>query len=276
MIKIMVDSASDCSKEDNLYDYFVPIAINIDDKEYLDGIDINNDMFYDMLLSTKSAPHTSQPSTQSFAERFDEIKEEGCELIYFALSSELSGTYQSAMIAKSMVDYDNIHIIDTRGATHMISYLAKYARKLINEGVSAAEIVSRCEELKGRIRVVAGVDTLEYLRRGGRLSNASSIVGTLVNIKPVITVTTEGKVESIGKCIGRPKAMQFILDRVKSYEIDNSFPVCSLYTYGTENCEILEEKLNDEGYSVAERLQVGSTIGTHVGPGVYGVILVSR
>lgn len=276
MIKIMVDSASDCRKEDNLYDYFVPIAINIDDKEYLDGIDINNDMFYDMLLSTKSTPHTSQPSTQSFAERFEEIKKEGCELIYFALSSELSGTYQSAMIAKSMVEYEDIHIIDTRGATHMISYLARYARNLINEGVSAAEIVSRCEDLKGKIKVVAGVDTLEYLRRGGRLSNASAIVGTLVNIKPVITVTTEGKVESIGKCIGRPKAMQFILDKVKAFDVDDSFPLCSLYTYGTENCEILEEKLNDEGYAVAERLQVGSTIGTHVGPGVYGVILVTK
>ncbi len=275
MIKLLVDSASDCKKEDGIFDLFIPIAINIDGKEYLDGVDINNDMFYEMLLKTKNFPHTSQPSTQDFVDIFESVKADGDELIYLAISSELSGTYQSATIAKSMVGYEGIHIIDTLGATHMISLLAGYAKQLITEGFSAEAIVNNCEALKGRIRVVAGVETLEYLRRGGRLSNASAIVGTLANIKPIVTVI-DGKVESIGKCIGRPKAMQFLVDKVKSFDVDENFPMYSLYTYGEENCQVLEDKLTDEGYSITKRLQVGSTIGTHVGPNIYGILFVSK
>lgn len=276
MIRLLVDSASDCRKEDNIFDLYVPIAINIDGKEYFDGVDIDCDTFYKLLLSTKSFPHTSQPSTQVFADIFSKIKEAGDEVICLLISSELSGTYQSATIAKSMVNYDKIHIIDTRGATHMISLLALHARKLIDNGTSSDEIIASCEELKGRIKVIAGVDTLEYLRRGGRLSNASAIVGTLANIKPIVTVTEEGKVESVGKCLGRPKAMQYIVDKIKSCSVDSSFPIYSLYTYGEENCEVLEEKLAGEGYSIEKRQQIGSTIGTHVGPGVYGVLFVTE
>ncbi len=276
MIKLLVDSASDCRKEDDFINVYVPVAINFDGSEFLDGIDIDAENFYQKLLSTKSFPHTSQPSAQTFADIFEEIKNSGDELICLLISSELSGTFQSATIAKSMVDYDKIHLVDTRGATHMISLLAKYARKLINEGLPASEIIEKCENLKSRIKVVAGVDTLEYLRRGGRLSNASAIVGTLANIKPIVTVTDNGKVESIGKCLGRPKAMQFIVDRLKSHRIDSSFPIYSLYTYGEENCAVLEEKIAAEGYSIDQRLQIGSTIGTHVGPGVYGVLYVAE
>lgn len=276
MVKLLVDSSSDCKKEDNIYDLFVPIAINIDGKEYFGGVDFDSDQFYDMLINTKDFPHTSQPSTQSFVDIFEKIKADGDELVYLALSSELSGTYQSAMIAKSMVGWDNIHIVDTKGATHMISLNARLARQLINEGLSAREVAERCEEFKSKIKVIAGVDTLEYLRRGGRLSSASAIVGTLANIKPIVTVTPEGTVESVGKCIGRPKAMQYIVDRVKTFDIDENYPIYSLYTYGTENCEILEEKLASEGLSVSERMQVGSTIGTHVGPGVYGVLVITK
>ncbi len=276
MIKLLVDSASDCRAEDNIIDLYIPIAINIDGKEYLDGVDIDSDTFYKLLISSKTFPHTSQPSAQAFAEIFEEIKKSGDELICLLISSELSGTYQGAMIAKSMVDCDNIHIVDTRGATHMIGILAQYARTLIDDGASASEIVEKCENLKSRIKVIAGVDTLEYLRRGGRLSNASAIVGTIANIKPIVTVTPEGKVESVGKCLGRPKAMQYITDKVKEFRIDSNFPMYSLYTYGEENCELLEEKLTAEGFSIEKRLQVGSTIGTHVGPGVYGVLFVTE
>lgn len=276
MIKLLVDSSSDCRKEDNIFDLYVPIAVNIDGKEYFDGVDIDCDMFYKLLLDTKTFPHTSQPSTQAFAEIFNEAKKNGDELICLLVSSELSGTCQSAAIAKSMVDYDKIHIIDTKGVTHMISLLARYVRKLIDEGLSASEIIEKCEYTKSRIRVIAGVDTLEYLRRGGRLSNASAIVGTIANLKPIVTVTTEGKVESVGKCLGRPKAMQYIIDKVNACRIDSRFPVYSLYTYGEENCGLLEEKLTAEGYSIEKRLQIGSTIGTHVGPGVYGVLFVEE
>lgn len=275
MIKIMVDSASDC-RNNEIYDMFISMAINMDGREYLDGKTLDNETFYLLLTTSEAFPQTSQPSPGDFAEYFEQVKANGDELIYFAISSGLSGTYQSANIAKDMVEYDGIHIIDTRTASHMIGLLAKHAKKLIAEGKTATEIVEICEELKGRIRIFAGLDTLEYLRRGGRIGKASALVGTLANIKPIITVSQEGGVEPVGKALGVPRAIQMMADKVKEYEIDENFPICSLYTYGEENVEKLEKKLTGEEYVIAERLQIGSTIGTHVGPGVYGVFFVSK
>lgn len=275
MIKFMVDSASDCRKEDNLFDLFVPLAINIDGTEYLDGVDIDNDTFYDLLLNTKNFPFTSQPATQTFVDLFEQVKADGDELIYFPISSNLSGTYQGAVLAKSMVEYDKIHIVDSLGATHMIGLLAQVANEMRANGATAEEIVEKCEALKTKIKVFAGVDTLEYLRKGGRLSNASAIVGEIAKVKPIVEVL-DGRVEAIGKCIGKNRAMQFLLNKVSEYEIDESYPFYSLYTYGTENCEYMEGKLAEAGYKITERRQVGSTIGTHVGPGVYAVLFVTK
>lgn len=275
MIKIMVDSASDCRKEDNLFDLFVPLAINIDGAEYLDGVDIDNDTFYDLLLNSKNFPFTSQPATQTFVDIFEQVKADGDELIYFPISSNLSGTCQGAVLAKSMVEYDKIYIVDSLGATHMIGMLAQVANEMRANGATAEEIVEKCENLKTKIKVFAGVDTLEYLRKGGRLSNASAIVGEIAKVKPIIEVL-DGKVEAIGKCIGKNRAMQFLLNKVGEYEIDESYPFYSLYTYGTENCEYMEAKLTEAGYKITERRQVGSTIGTHVGPGVYAVLFVTK
>lgn len=275
MIKILVDSAADCRVEDGIVDAMVPISVNIDGKEYRSGVDLTSDQFYKLLQKCKEFPRTSQPSPQAFVEIFEQIKASGDQLIYLCLSSCLSGTYQGALIAKEMVDCDNIYIIDTLSATHIIGVLATYARDLINKGFSAGEIVDKCEELKSKIRVYAGVDTLEYLYKGGRLSRASAAVGEVAGIKPIVTIK-DGRVESIGKCLGKIRAMNFILDKVKSHKINTDFPMYSLYTYGTENCENLEEKLKQNGYEIADRLQVGSTIGAHVGPGVYAVLFVEE
>lgn len=275
MIRIMVDSASDC-RNNEIYDKFISMSINIDGKEYLDGQTLDNEMFYSLLTESKEFPQTSQPSPGDFAEYFEQVKEAGDELIYFAISSGLSGTFQSANIAKDMVEYDGIYIIDTKTASHMIGLLAKHAKKLVVEGKSATEIVAGCEELKDRIRLYAGLDTLEYLKRGGRIGKASALVGTLANIKPVITVSNEGGVDAVGKALGVPRAIQMMVEKLKADEIDEDFPICSLYTYGQEHVEKLEKKLEGEGYSIFERLQIGSTIGTHVGPGVYGLFYVVK
>ncbi len=275
MIKIMVDSASDCRCND-IFDLFVPMAINIDGKEYRDGVDLDNDTFYRLLVSANEFPRTSQPSPEEFLKHFEQIKADGDQLIYFCLSSALSGTYQSANIAKQMAEYDEIYIVDSKNASHMIGTLAKYAKKLIADGLDASEIAEKCEELKKKIRIFAGVDTLEYLKKGGRIGKAAALVGTLANIKPIITVSPDGEVAPVGKGLGIGRAVQMIADKVKSFEIDERFPVYSLYTFGEENCIKLEEKLSSVGVLVSERLQVGSTIGTHVGPGVYGVFFVEK
>lgn len=275
MIKILVDSSADCNLQDGIVDLIVPISVNIDGTEYKSGIDITSDKFYELLQSAKEFPRTSQPSPQLFVEIFEAAKEAGDQLIYLCLSSCFSGTYQGALIAKDMVDYDDIYVIDTKGVTHMITVLAQYARSLINTGHTAGDIVDKCEELKGKIRVYAGVDTLEYLYKGGRLSRAGAAVGEIAGIKPIITVR-DGRVEVVGKSIGKLRAMNTLLEKIKSHEIDTDFPIYPMYTSGTENCEALEQRLKDNGYVIANRLQIGSTIGSHVGPGVYAVMFVEK
>ena len=211
------------------------MTINFDGTEYRGGIDIDSDTFYEKLLQTKSFPRTSQPSPQDYLEIFEEVKANGDELICFTISSELSGTYQGAMMAKSIVDYEGIYVIDSKTATHMIGVLAQYARKLICDGLSAAQIVEKCEELKPRVKVLAGVDTLEYLFRGGRMSRATAAVGELASIKPVLAVEN-GKVEVAKKCLGKVRATQFIVEQILNGNLDETFPVYSVYTYNVENC----------------------------------------
>lgn len=275
MIRIMVDSASDCPDK-SLYDYFIPISITFGEKEYHDGVDLDRDCFYTLLTGSQDFPKTSQPSPQSYMDIFREVKASGDELVYLCLSSSLSGTYQSAVIAKEEVDCDGIHIIDTKTATHCIHLLARYARELATTGCSGAEIAEKCLDLRSRIRVYGGLDTLEYLHRGGRLGRASAVIGEIANIKPIVTVTAEGRVENIAKAIGVPRAVQTIVTKVGASEIDSRFPVWSLCTVQNDNCEKLEQALEKNGVTVAQRMQVGPTIGAHLGPGLYGVMFVSK
>lgn len=275
MIKILVDSSSDCRNEAAVYDYFVPMTVSIDGKEYQDGIDLDANTFYELLTQSEAFPKTSQPSPDDYLQHFLDAKEAGDSLICFCLSSALSGTYQSACIAREMAEYDGIYIIDTLSATHMIWLLADYARKLIIEGLSAPEIVEKCEALKAKVKVLAGLDTLEYLYKGGRLSRAGAAVGELAGIKPIITITEEGRVNAGSKAIGVNRAMQTIVAKMDSLELDPDFPVYALYTCGTENVEKLEQKLSAR-YCVASRKQVGPAIGAHIGPNAYGVLFVTK
>ena len=276
MIHILVDSGSDTRPTTGLCDYFVPLTVSIGGQDYQDGLDLTGDQFYHLLTSGEEFPKTSQPSPEAFFQVFRQVKKQGDEVLCFCLSSALSGTYQSASIAKEMLDYEGIHIIDTCMASHLIGILAEYARKAIRAGRNATQIAQECEALKRRIRVFAGLDTLEYLYKGGRLSRAGAAVGQVAGIKPVVTFTPEGTVAIAAKSIGVPRAMQAILGKVKQSQIDPNFPVYSLYTSGTAHTEKLEKSLQDLGITVEDRRQVGPTIGAHVGPNVYGVVFVVK
>lgn len=278
MIRILLDSSADFSaeeaKERNME--LVPINITLNDINYRDGIDITKDEFYDLLVSSESFPMTAQPSPQDFLDIFEDAKEKGDQLIYLSLSSTLSGTFQSATLAKNMAEYDDIYLVDTLSATRAIRLMAEYACKLREEGKDAATIAEELENFKSRVVILAAVDTLEYLQKGGRLSKAAAAVGELANLKPIITVTTEGKIGVPGKALGRNKALSTLVKMVTEKQIDTTFPIYSLYAVGEENTEKLEQKLGKEGVRVTKRLQIGSTIGCHIGPGAYGVIFVTK
>ena len=278
MIRIIVDSSADytCKEIKEKQMTLVSLNINLDDKNYLDGVDITRDQLYEWLMESNDFPKTAQPSPETFAKHFEEAKLAGDDVICILLSSALSGTCQSAHLAKSMVDYENIHIIDSLSATHVIRFLANKACQMRDAGNSVEEIIPVIEDLKGRAKVIAAVDTLEYLCRGGRVSRAAAAIGNLANLKPIITVSPEGEVVVLSKCVGRNKSMSFILNALQEYELDDSYPIYSIYSYGTENCISLEAKVVNAGYTLHSRQQVGATIGCHVGPGAFGVLFVHK
>jgi len=277
MIRILVDTSSDYTVEEVRAKgmELAPLHITIGEADYRDGYDLSKDKFYELLTEGEELPKTSQPTPQDFVDIFEDVEEKGDELICILLSSRLSGTFQSATLAKNIVDYDNIHLVDSLGATHMIRLMADHAQKLINEGKNAEEIVAALEEMKSKIKVLAVVDTLEYLCKGGRVSKTTAAIGEMAKVKPMITVA-EGEVAVIGKSLGKNKAISSLLKAFEECEVDEKFPIYSVSTLGTENCEAFEKRFTDAGYSFKERIQIGATIGTHVGPGVFGIIFVQK
>ena len=278
MIRILVDSSSDYLREEAAANHIelIPISIVIGEKTYTDGIDIDRDQFFRLLTQSKDFPKTTQPSPQAFLDIFRDVKEKGDDLIYISLSSALSGTYQSAMLAKDMVKYDNIYIVDSLSATYTIKIMADYACSLCREGLLAKEIVEKLENIKSKVKVLAALDTLEYLAKGGRLNKGVAAIGDLANIKPIITLTEEGEVGVLNKAIGRNKAIHHILQHLQEWGVDTDFPMYIIYSYGTENCEKFEERLASENYTLEKRMQIGPTIGTHIGPEAFGVVFVRR
>lgn len=277
MIKILLDTSSDYTVEEVQAKGMdlVPLHITLGEADYRDAYDLSKDKFYELLTSNEEFPKTSQPTPQDFVDIFEDVEEKGDELICILLSSKLSGTFQSATLAKNIVDYDNIHLVDSLGATHMIRLMAGHAQELIESGKSASEIVAVLEEMKSKIKVLAVVDTLEYLCKGGRVSKATAAIGEMAKVKPMITVAN-GEVAVIGKSLGKNKAISNLLKAFEECEVDERFPIYSVSTLGTENCEVFEKRFTEAGNSFKERVQIGATIGTHVGPGAFGVIFVEK
>ena len=277
MIRILVDTSSDYTVEEIKAKgmELAPLHITIGEADYRDGYDLSKDKFYELLTTNEEVPKTSQPTPQDFVDIFEEVQEKGDELICILLSSRLSGTFQSATLAKSIVDYENIHLVDSLGATHMIRIMADYAQELIAEGKKVAEITAALEEMRSKIKVLAVVDTLEYLCKGGRVSRTTAAIGEMAKVKPMITVA-DGEVAVIGKSLGKNKAIGNLLKALEECGVDERFPVYSVSTLGTENCEAFETRLTAAGYQFKERVQIGATIGTHIGPGVFGMIFVQK
>lgn len=278
MIRILIDSGSEyLPKEAQAKGIEVlPIVTNVGGNDYRDGFDLGRDEFFELLEETGQFPTTSQITPHVFAAKFKEALDAGAEVIAIILSSALSGTYQNACMAQAMVGNEGIYVIDSLTATYPISIMADYAAKLRDEGMPAAQIVEAIEELKGSAKVIAMVDTLEYLQRGGRIPKAAAKIGEAAKLKPVISVTEKGDLAMISACLGRKRAFDTIMKQLESIEVDDRFPVYAIYSYGTKNCERLEVRLQEAGISVTERRQIGYVIGSHIGPNACGVVYVEK
>lgn len=278
MVRIIVDSGSDLlpevAKERGIE--VLPLLANVDGTEYRDGIDLGRDAFYELLEETGSFPKTSQVSPHTFAEAFREAREAGDEVIALTLSSALSGTYQSAKLAQAMVGEEGIYVIDSLSATYVIALVAEYACALRDEGLSTKQIVSEIERFKGRVKLVAVLDTLEYLQRGGRLPKAAARIGEAAKLKPVVVITEEGEVGLSTAVLGRKRALDALVKNVTKCPADPAFPAIPIYSYGTKSCEKMIERLADTGMELSDKRQIGFVIGSHIGPGAYGVVYVAK
>lgn len=279
MIKIITDSTADIDLEyaKKLDIEIVPLKVIIDGKEYKDRIDLQPDQFYQLLQDSEVLPTTSQPSPQDFLTLFEDAKNNNDSVIVMTLSSVISGTYQSANIAKDLAEYENIFIIDSLAATQMLRLLVLKAVALREMKIDVKEMVKTLEEYKTRIRIFAFVDTLEYLYKGGRLSKTAAAAGTLLKFKPIIGLK-EGKLEMFAKARGTQKTTTKIIDLIhEDGEIDFNEPICIGYTGSDEGLEKFEQTLRDE-FKFNDVLHgfVGPVIGTHAGPGARLIAYVSQ
>lgn len=257
----------------------IPLTIRFGDKEYIDGVTIDSKVFYEMLTAGQDLPTTSQATPFVFEEAFEKAVEEGYQVVVITVSSKLSGTYQSAVMAAEEFP-GKVFVVDSKSVAIGSGILTEYALELIDRGLDAENIAWKLMQKREEVRLVAVVDTLEYLKRGGRISKTAAIAGGLLSIKPVIGVE-DGEIRMLGKARGAKQAGSMLLQEIeKAGGIDYDKPLLLGYT-GTSDEGL--KKFIEENASAwkrdAEQLPytvVGSVVGTHAGPGAVAAAFFSR
>ena len=277
-VKIIVDSTTDLIPAVKERVETVPLTIRFGEEEFIDGVTIDHKMFYEKLIESDVIPTTSQASPATFETYFDKVKENKDEAVVITVSSKLSGTYQSACIAAE--EYDNIHVVDSGNVAIGAGILVEYALSLVDSGLSAKEVASKIEEIKDRVIIVAMLDTLEYLKKGGRISAAVAFAGGVLNIKPVICVD-KGVISMLGKARGSKQGNNLLVQEIdKAGGVDFDKPVLLGYTglsdmlltkYVEDSKALWSHAKNELNTTV-----IGSTIGTHVGPGAVAVAFFKK
>ena len=271
--RIIVDSTADLLPAVKNRVYTVPLTVRFGNEEFIDGVTIDSKSFYEKLIECDALPSTSQATPDGFIQQFEAAKQAGEAVVVITLSATLSGTYQSAMIAAQ--DYEEVYVVDSASAAIGSGILVELALKLVDEGKTAREIAEILEEKKKKVIVVALVDTLEYLKKGGRISGAVAFAGGLLNIKPVLAIA-DGEISMLGKARGSKMGNNLLVQEIeKAGGIDFTCPVLLGYTgisdalllkYIDDSRPIWEGNLAEVRYTV-----IGSVIGTHAGPGAVAV-----
>lgn len=278
MVRIITDSAADFEPAELKKRKItcIPLTVMFGDEEYQENVSLSKEKFYELLLSSDALPKTAQASPQCLLDLFEEAKEAGDEAVYICLSSALSGTFQSAVMTKSLADSELCHVVDSRNATGGQRQIVEYAARLRDQGASAGEIVEKIGALRDRIVLYACIDTLEYLYKGGRISQTAYTLGSLAQIKPIIRVDEKGGIAIPSKAMGMRKGMDYLCKRLEQQSPDGEFPLYVMYTNNRSVAETLADKIRKMGYEVPESniIAVGAAIGSHVGPDACGIVYV--
>ncbi len=266
--RIIIDSTSDLNE--NIKDRFtiVPLTISFGENEYIDGITIDHQRFYEMLIESDTLPTTSQATPEAFSNAFQEVVKNGDKAVVITIASKLSGTYQSACIAAA--DYkDSIFVIDSKSAAIGSGILAELALTLAEEGMEAEDIYNRIMEERDNVRVIAMLDTLEYLKKGGRISKTVAFAGGLLNLKPVACIE-DGEIKLLGKARGSKQGNNLLVQEINaSGGVNFSKPLLLGYT-GLSDI-LLKKYINDSSYLWEDNIDhlnttiIGSVVGTHTG-----------
>ena len=279
-IKIIIDSASDISPAEakQLGVEMISLQITFCGNDYYDGVDLTPQKFYEMLVETDDLPKTSQISPFRFATIFDKALKEYDEVLVITLSSKLSNTYNSAVLASQEFE-GKVFVVDSLNATLGERLVCLRALEMAKAGMCAKDIKDVLDQEKHEINVIAVVDTLEYLQKGGRISKATAIVGEIFSFKPVIAVI-DGEVKSLGKARGSKRANNLLCELVAEKGIDFTRPYGTIYS-GLSDI-FLDKYIKDSAHlwekdtTSVPKYILGCTIGTHVGPGAVGVAFFSK
>lgn len=279
MIRIITDSTADLPLDEAqaMGVRVIPMQLNMDGEVYQDGLDMAPEKFYEMLAQAKVLPTTSQPSPERFLAEFEQARQAGDEVVCITISKELSGTLQSAMIAREEAGYEHIHLVDSRNVTLAEQLLVRRACRLVSAGLTAADIAQDLEAARERIRLLAIVDTLKYLHKGGRLSGAAALAGGLLGVKPVVGIT-DGRLVMLGKARGMAGAYVTLFKLMKEQGgIDESEPYLVGYTGSrTQAMPFVRFVSQNLGLEKPAVLPIGAVIGTHAGPGAAGIAFFAK
>ncbi len=280
-IKLIVDSASDIpfAKAKEMGIIHIPMCVSFGDTNYLDGVELEPRKFYELLIESDVIPKTSQIPPYEFEQKFEKVIENGDTPVAITISSKLSGTYQSACIAAKKFE-GQAFVVDSLNAALGEAILVYYAHRLLSEVKDAKELTEKLNKAKQKIKLIALLDTLEYLKKGGRVSTVTAFAGELLSIKPVIAVE-EGQVKAVGKARGSKRGNNLLMELVeKSGGIDFSMPFT--LAYSGLNDFTLKKYIEDSARLWKDKtdalpiMEVGATIGTHVGPGAVAVAFFAK
>ena len=273
-VKIIVDSTADLTPWVRQRVDVVPLTIHFGQKEYVDGVTIDSKTFYEMLVESDVLPTTSQATPFAFEEAFRKAVEDGFEVVCITCTAKLSGTYQSAVIAAEEFP-GKVHVVDSKTIALGSAILTEYALTLLDRGLNGEEITWKLMQKREDVRVLAMLDTLEYLKKGGRISATAAIAGGLLNIKPVLAIS-DGEIKMLGKARGSRQGNNLLVQEIqKAGGVDFGKPVLLGYTglsdtllrkYVQDSAQLWQNHVKDLPVSV-----VGSVVGTHAGPGAVAV-----
>lgn len=276
-VRILTDSTSDLTEQEQreMDVHMLHMRVIFEDGVYTDGVDITKEEFYEKQAQAKVLPKTTQVNPQEYCDTFEPLLENGDEVVAILMSSRLSGTFQSAQIAKDMAKGgERLYLVDSLNVTIGEGLLVREAVRMRDAGLSGAQIAAALEELKHRVRFVAFIGTLKYLKMGGRISASTAVLGTMLGISPVVAIV-DGEVKSVGQVRGRQKILSYTLDFFREYPVDSRHWVMFGHSRCLETMEGYRDKcvqaLGIRDYAWDE---LGAVIGTHSGPGCYGVAYI--